>query len=94
MMSKAREMTQHGGPPGWLEESDPTRCCDGRSMPHSLTDSTDCPGLELLSFKRLANLAAAVDILVLNVSQNTVMSLIKQERQGPKLPAVFVVGNL
>ncbi len=67
MRPKAREMTQHGGPPGWLEESDPTRCCDGRSMPHSLTDRIDCPGLDLLSCELLANLAAAVDILVLNV---------------------------
>ncbi len=24
MRLKARELTQHGGPPGWLEESDPT----------------------------------------------------------------------
>jgi hypothetical protein len=23
MKPKVREMTQHGGPPGWLEESDP-----------------------------------------------------------------------
>ncbi len=23
MRPEAREMTQHGGPPGWLEESDP-----------------------------------------------------------------------
>jgi len=45
-------MTQHGGPPGWLVESDPARwdfCCDGRSMPPSLTGRTHCPGLELLS---------------------------------------------
>ncbi len=36
-------MTQHGGPPGWLEESDTAGrdfCCDGRSMPPSLTDRT------------------------------------------------------
>ncbi len=34
MRPKAREMTQHGGPPVWLEESDPAGwalCSDGRS---------------------------------------------------------------
>jgi hypothetical protein len=35
MRPEAREMTQHGGPPGWLE--------NGRSMPPSLTDSIACP---------------------------------------------------
>ncbi len=36
LMPQAREMTHHGGTPGWLEESDPAGwdlCCDGRSMP-------------------------------------------------------------
>ncbi len=36
MRPKTREMTQHGGPPGWLEESDPAGwdlSCDGQSMP-------------------------------------------------------------
>jgi hypothetical protein len=40
---KARQMTQHGGTSDWLEESDPSGsylCCEGRSMPPSLTDST------------------------------------------------------
>ncbi len=44
MMPKARGLAQHGGPPGWLEESDPAGCYfvrDGRSMP----DHTTCPGL-------------------------------------------------
>ncbi len=67
MRPKAREMTQHGGPPGWLEKSDPTRCCDGRYMPHSLTDSTDGPGRELLNCELLAYSAAVADVLVLNV---------------------------
>ena len=65
MRPEAREMTQHGGPPGWLEESGLARrdlCYDGRCMPPSLTDSTACPGLELL-----ANPAAVLNVLVLNV---------------------------
>jgi hypothetical protein len=44
MMPKTRGLVQHGGPPGWLEESDPAGCDfvrDGRSMP----DHTTCPGL-------------------------------------------------
>jgi hypothetical protein len=54
MRPKTRERTQHGGPPGWLEESDPAGwnlCCDGRSMPPSLTHRAACPRLELLSCK-------------------------------------------
>jgi hypothetical protein len=42
----ARGLAQHGGPPGWLEESDPAGChlyvMDGPSMPPSLTDHTTC----------------------------------------------------
>jgi hypothetical protein len=48
MRPKARGLAQHGGPPGWLEESDPAGCDflhDGRSMPPALTDYTTCPGL-------------------------------------------------
>ncbi len=48
MRPKARELAQHGGPPGWLEESDPGRCDFvrvGRSMPPVLTDATTCPGI-------------------------------------------------
>jgi hypothetical protein len=48
MRSKARGLYQHGGPPGWLEESDPEGSDfvrDGRSMPPALTDHT--PGLGL-----------------------------------------------
>ncbi len=48
MRLKATEMTQHGGPPGWQEESGWDMCCDGRSIPHSLTHRTDCPGLNRL----------------------------------------------
>jgi hypothetical protein len=36
MRPKARGLTQHGGPPGWLEESDPAGCDfvrDGRPVP-------------------------------------------------------------
>ncbi len=70
MRPKAREMTQHGGPSGWLEESDPSGWdlrCDGRSMSPSLTDHIACPGLELLSCELLANPAAFADVLVLNI---------------------------
>jgi hypothetical protein len=45
MRPKARGLAQHGGPPGFLEESDPAGCdfvCDGRSMPPAPTDYTTC----------------------------------------------------
>ncbi len=41
MSPKVRGLTQHGGLPGRLEESDPAGCDfvrDGRSMPLALTD--------------------------------------------------------
>ncbi len=47
MRLKARWLAQHGGPPGWLEESDPAGCDfarDGRYMLPALTDHTTCPG--------------------------------------------------
>jgi hypothetical protein len=47
MRPKARVLAKHGGPPYWLEESDPRGfdfVCDGRPMPPSLTDHTTCPG--------------------------------------------------
>jgi hypothetical protein len=40
MRPKARGLTQHGGPPGWLEESDPEGCdfvLGGWSKPPALT---------------------------------------------------------
>ncbi len=49
MRPKARGLVQHGGPPGWLEESDPAGCDFERDpVP---TDRTACPGwtLELYS---------------------------------------------
>jgi hypothetical protein len=66
-------MTQHGGPPGWLEESDPAgKICVVMdcpvSMPLLLTDSTACPaGLKLLSCELLENSAAVADVPVLDV---------------------------
>jgi hypothetical protein len=48
---KARGLTQHGGPPGWLGEIDPAECdfvCDGRSMPPALADHTSCLSLGLI----------------------------------------------
>jgi hypothetical protein len=62
---KARGLAQHGGPPGWLEESNLAGC--DRSMPPVLTDRTAWPDLELLSCEFLANPAAVADVLVLNV---------------------------
>ncbi len=61
MRPKAREMTQHGGPP----EEWPSRV-DGPCRT-SLTDRTACPGLDLLSCEFLANPTAIADVLVLNV---------------------------
>jgi hypothetical protein len=75
MRPKARGMSQYGGPPGWLEESEPAGCDfvrDGRSMPLTLTDRTACPGLELLSCEHLEIPAAAAAAgLLLNVHKQT-----------------------
>jgi hypothetical protein len=46
MRPKARGLAQHGGPPDWLEESDPAGCVfvrDGRSMPPALTTTPLAP---------------------------------------------------
>jgi hypothetical protein len=53
MIPKARGLAQHGGPPGWLEESDPAGCdfvLDGRFIPSALTGQTTYPGLELIYY--------------------------------------------
>ncbi len=53
MRTKARGLTPHGGPPGWLEESDPAECefvSDGRSMSPVLTDHATSPGLGLIYY--------------------------------------------
>jgi hypothetical protein len=45
MRPKARGPVQHGGLPGWLEESDPAGCDfvrEGRSTPPAQTDHTAC----------------------------------------------------
>ncbi len=44
-----RGLTQHGGPPGRLEESDPTECDFVRDGP-ALMDHTTCPGLGLIYY--------------------------------------------
>jgi hypothetical protein len=47
MRLKARGLAQHGGRPGWREESDPAVfdfLRDGRSMPPTLKDHTICAG--------------------------------------------------
>jgi hypothetical protein len=49
MRLKARGLAQHGGPPDWLEESEPAGCVfvlDGRFMPPALTG----PGLGLFYY--------------------------------------------
>ena len=57
MRSKARGLAEHGGPPGWLEESEPAGCDfvrDGRSMPPALglTDQITCPGQGLIYYEK------------------------------------------
>jgi hypothetical protein len=71
MRPKARELAQHGGPPGWLEMSDPAGCDflrEGPFMPSALTDHTTCPGLGLI-------------YSITKCEQNTVLSYITQGRQ-------------
>jgi hypothetical protein len=48
-----RGLAQHGGPPGWLEESEPAGrdfVRDERFIPPALTDQTICPGLGLIYY--------------------------------------------
>jgi hypothetical protein len=60
MRPKAREMTQHGGPPSEI--------CVVMDGPRRLDGSyTAWPGMEQLSCKLLANPAAVIDGPVLNV---------------------------
>ncbi len=51
-------------------------------MPSSLTDFTVCPGLELLSCELLANPAAVVDVLVLNVHKTPPLYELYQDRKA------------
>ncbi len=56
MRQKARGLAQHGGLPGWLEQSDPPPfiiCFDGQSMPPAPMDHTACPSLGMLSCELL-----------------------------------------
>jgi hypothetical protein len=49
----ARGLAQRGGPPGWLEDSDPAGCGfvrDGRSMPPAPANQNTCPGLGLIYY--------------------------------------------
>jgi hypothetical protein len=65
---RAGVLAQHGGPPGWLEESDSAGCDfipDGRSMSPALTNHTT--GLGLIYTK---------------CTQNTVMSYVWQGMHG------------
>jgi hypothetical protein len=53
MRPKARVLTQYGGSPSWLDESDPAGCDfvrDGWTMPPALTDHTTCSGPGLIYY--------------------------------------------
>ncbi len=72
MRPKPKGLTQRGGPPGWLEDQSDPAGCDFVWLTvhaaHTLTDHSACPGLKLLSCKRLAiTAAAAAACLFLNV---------------------------
>ena len=51
-------------------------------MPPSLTDRTACPGLELLSCELLANPAAVVYVLVVNVHKSPSRALSRRDGMG------------
>ncbi len=88
-------MTQHGGPPGWLEESDPAGCglfCDGmewKAHPATPDGPYRLPwfvAAQLWAFGKYP--AAVADVLVPNVHKTLktlCMSFIKQGRLGSKL---------
>jgi hypothetical protein len=59
-------MAYRGGPPGWLEESDPAGCDFERD---ELMNYTTCPSLELTNYYS-------------KCTQNTVMSYVTQGRHG------------
>jgi hypothetical protein len=54
MRPKVRGLTQHGGPPGWLEESIPAGVTDGpyhRHFPYCTgCPDRSCPACELMEF--------------------------------------------
>ncbi len=75
-------MTQHGGTPGWLEESDPSGwylCCEGRSMPPSLTGLTWCVAAQLRSPGKSS---CCCWCSITECTQKSVMSFITQGRQA------------
>ncbi len=97
MRPNARKLAQHGGPPSYLEESEPAEwdcvVMDGPKPP-SLTDRTACTGLELLSCELLANPAAVADVLVLNLQKTPSWALSRKEGMGQNSsysPAVSLV---
>ncbi len=59
-------------------------CCDGRSMPPTLTERTACPGLQLLSCELLANPAAVANVLD-SSTECTKSFSITQVKHGSKL---------
>jgi hypothetical protein len=80
MRPKARGLAQHGGVPGWLEESDPARCdfvrdgwtntaCLFRTVPIAL------PGAAQL---RAEGFPAAVILYMYKCTQPSVMSYVTQ----------------
>jgi hypothetical protein len=66
MRPKARGLAQHGGPPGWLEETDPSGCDFVRD---ELMNYTTCPSLELTNYYN-------------KWTQNIIMSYVTQGRHG------------
>jgi hypothetical protein len=87
MRPKARGLAQHGGPPGWLEESDPAGCdfvCDGRSMPPALTGADLLLNVLFKMFigSKYRHFTIQYSISSTKCTRDTVMSYVTQERHG------------
>jgi hypothetical protein len=55
MRLKTRGLAQHGGPPGWLEESAQAGCGfvrDGQSILPAMIDHMTCTGLGLIVYRK------------------------------------------
>ncbi len=59
MRPRSTGLAQHGGPPNWLEKSDPAGgvvlYLIGRSIPPALTDHTSCPDLGMIYYWMYTN---------------------------------------
>ncbi len=81
MRPMARGLAQHGGPPGWLEESDPAGCDfvrDGRSMPPALRGPHHMPWS---------------GASITKCTQNTVMSYVRKARPGTLVGPCLLSGT-